>query len=146
VSASGRKHADELLALLVATGSTTEEAAGRAGVSSRTVRRRLEDPAFLADVARLRGQMTSQALGRLTDAMTAAADVLRDLLDADRESVRLGAARSVLELGAKLREGTELEQRLREVEARLEELAHEPAKSARPGVPAAGPATNGSPR
>ena len=53
--------------------------------------------------------MVSTALGRMADGMAEAADVLRGLLNAESESVRLGAARSLMELGAKLRESTGLE-------------------------------------
>jgi hypothetical protein len=44
--------------------------------------------------------------------MTSAADTLRGLLDAANSgTVRLGAARALLELGPKLRESVELEER-----------------------------------
>jgi hypothetical protein len=55
----------------------------------------------------------------MTDGMTDAADVLRQLLAAKSESVRLGAARSLLELGVKLRESVELEERLRALEEQI---------------------------
>jgi hypothetical protein len=42
--------------------------------------------------------------------------VLRKLLATDRESVRLGAARSQLELGVKLRKSVEWEHRLADLE------------------------------
>jgi hypothetical protein len=48
--------------------------------------------------------------------MTAAAATLRKLLKAEAETVRLGAARALLELGTKLRESAELEERLRALE------------------------------
>jgi hypothetical protein len=70
-------------------------------------------------VAELRGEMVQRSLGRMADGMSNAADVLRALLAADSESVRLGAARSLLELGVKLRESVELEERLRVLEASL---------------------------
>jgi HEAT repeat protein len=54
----------------------------------------------------------------MADGMAEAADVLRQLLAARSESVRLGAARALLELGVKLREGVELEERLRALEER----------------------------
>jgi hypothetical protein len=57
----------------------------------------------------------------MADGMAEAADVLRHLLGAESESVRLGAARSLLELGVKLRESVELERRMEEVERRLGE-------------------------
>src|SRR5262245_58634963 len=108
----GRRNADEALALAVATGQTLRDAAQTAGVGERTAARRWSDPAFRCRVAELRADLVRRSLGRLADAMTEAADVLRCLLQAQSESVRLGAARSLLELGVKLREGVELEERL----------------------------------
>jgi HEAT repeat protein len=66
--------------------------------------------------------MMQRSLGRMADGMTEAADVLRKLLAAESESVRLGAARSLLELGVRLRDSVELEERVRELER---QLAHE---------------------
>jgi hypothetical protein len=51
--------------------------------------------------------------------MARAAGTLAKLLDAEKESVRLGAARALLELGVKLRESVELEQRLAALEQRM---------------------------
>jgi hypothetical protein len=62
--------------------------------------------------------MVAEAVGRL-DGMVSAADTLRDLLSAKGEAARLGAARSILELGAKLRDSVEVEARLRALEEKL---------------------------
>jgi hypothetical protein len=115
----GRKKADAL-ALALAAGDSITEAAGKAAVSERTAYRRLADPAFCQRIQILRGEMIGRALGRMADAMTDAADVLRGLLRAEAESVRLGAARSLLDLGIKVREAVELEARLAALEARFE--------------------------
>jgi len=63
--------------------------------------------------------MLQRSLGRMADGMTEAAEVLRDLLNANSESVRLGACRAMLELGVKLRETIDHEERLRVLETRL---------------------------
>jgi HEAT repeat protein len=118
VAHRGRRNADEVLALAVASGRTLREAADAAGVGERTATRRWADSTFRRRVGELRGDMVSTALGRMADGMAEAADVLRRLLVAESESVRLGAARSLLELGVKLRESTELEARLVELERR----------------------------
>jgi hypothetical protein len=115
VAAGGRKN-DDLLATALAVGGTVEGAAHHAGVSERTAFRRLQDPAFRERIAGARRRMFEQAAARLTARSTSAADALGDLLGADSESVRLGAARSILELGAKLREAVELEARVAELE------------------------------
>jgi hypothetical protein len=57
----------------------------------------------------------------MADGMADAAAVLRKLLAAESESVRLGAARSILELGNKLREAVEWEERLAALEQHIEE-------------------------
>jgi hypothetical protein len=111
----------DALALALASGQTVTEAAVSADLSRRTATRRVADPAFRRRVAELRAGMVARALGKMADGMTAAADTLRALLDAEGESVRLGAARSILELGNKLRESVELEQRLADLEQRLAE-------------------------
>jgi hypothetical protein len=60
--------------------------------------------------------MVAQCLGRMADGMVEAADTLRKLLSASSESVRLGAARAVLELGMKVRDSVEVGERLDELE------------------------------
>ena len=117
----GRRNADEALALAVAAGQTLRNAAVAVGVSERTAARRWADPAFRRRVSQLRGEVVQRALARLADGMTEAADVLRQLLAAESEAVRLGAARSLLELGVKLREPVELEERLAALEAHISE-------------------------
>jgi hypothetical protein len=63
--------------------------------------------------------MISGALGRLADGMTEATDSLSALLKAEGESVRLGAARSLIELTVKLREHGELAQSVDELKRLL---------------------------
>jgi hypothetical protein len=119
MAGNGRRNADETLALGLAAGQTLTDAAGKAGVSERTARRRQDDPAFRARVVELRRTMLQQSLGRMADGMTEAADVLRGLLKASSESVRLGACRAMLELGVKLRDTIDHEERLESLEMRL---------------------------
>jgi hypothetical protein len=120
MAASGRKNADAALLASLAGGATVRKAAARAGVSERTAYRRLREEAFRRRVAQARGDMVSRAVGKLADASARAVDTLRGLLSASSETARLGAARSILELGARLREAGELEERLRHLEERLE--------------------------
>jgi hypothetical protein len=116
---NGRRKGDAALLLALAAGRTVRDAALAAGVGERTATRRVADPAFRRRVAELRAEMVGRALGRMADGMTEAADTLRLLLAARGESVRLGAARALLELGAKLRESVELEQRILALEDNL---------------------------
>jgi HEAT repeat protein len=113
----GRQNADDALALALASGQTLRDAAQTADVGERTAARRWADPTFRHRVVELRGEMVERSLGRLVDGMCAAADVLRQLLAAASEHVRLAAARSLLELGVKLRESVELEARLAALES-----------------------------
>ena len=119
---SGRLNADDLLASALASGSTIRDAAKTAEVSERTAHRRMSDPAFRAQVAMIRGRTVEAAMGRLTEAMCDASDTLRRLLEAESETVRLGAARSVLELGVKLRESVDFEARIAALEG---DISHE---------------------
>jgi hypothetical protein len=57
--------------------------------------------------------------------MSEAVQTLRRLLTAEAESVRLAAARAILEVGHRLRDAVEVEDRLREVEERLDAAARE---------------------
>src|SRR5437870_3553232 len=106
---NGRLKGDHALLLAMAEGRTVREAASVANVSERTATRRLADPDFHRRVVEARAEMMARALGKLADGMAEAADALRQLLGAKSESVRLGAARSILELGNKLRESAEIE-------------------------------------
>lgn len=128
----GRENADPALIAAIASGLTAEQAGERAGVSVRTVHRRLSGPAFRQEVADARAAMVDRAVGQMADAATAAASTLRTLLGAEAESVRLGAARSIIELGARLREEGDLAERLRRLEEVAERLgASGPAPVAR---------------
>ena len=115
---NGRAKRHDALALALAAGRTVRDACRKAGASERTAYRRLADPGFRCRVAELRAEMVGRALGCMADGMAAAAKTLRKLLKADADTVKLGAARSILELGNKLREAVELEQRLAALEAR----------------------------
>lgn len=113
----GRKGEALLLAALAA-GRDVREAAHHAGVSERTCYRRLTDPAFRRKVDETRQQMLDRAVGTLSYASVAAVQTMATLLKANSETVRLGAARAILEMGCKLREIEELAKRIE----RLEEL------------------------
>ena len=114
---------DTELVLALAYGLSPESAAEKAGLSRRTVYRRLEDPAFRARVTDLRADMVRRAAGMAAFAGPSAVKALTTLQEsAASEAVRLGAARATLELGCKLREAVERTDRLAALEARLESL------------------------
>jgi hypothetical protein len=132
---NGRRKGDAALLLVaLAAGETIRDAASLAGIGERTATRRIADPAFRRQITELRAEMVQRALGKLADAATDAARTLRGLLAAESESVQLGAARSILELGNKLREVVEMEQRIEELERRMiheTTATSEPADTAR---------------
>ncbi len=120
--AGRNKKADAGLVLALACGASAENAAQKAGVSVRTVYRRLAEPAFRAEVDGVRAEMVRRTAGMLTAAGVASLKTFTTLQEsAVSESVRLGAARAIIELGCKLRESVELTERLAALEARLEQ-------------------------
>jgi hypothetical protein len=75
-------------------------------------------PEFRAQLAELRVAALERAVGLLSMASVgAAAELLKLCTGARSEHVRLAAARGILELGQKLREAGELEERLQALEA-----------------------------
>jgi len=116
----GRRHADETLLLALACGATVEAAAAKAGVSESTAYRRLKIPAFQERLRDLRADMVQRTAAMLT---AAAGEAVKTLLALQRDAVppatRLGAARAVLEMGMKVRETAELEQRIAAIEEQL---------------------------
>ena len=116
MAGSGRKNGEPALIAALAGGATVQEAARAAGVSERTVYRRLEHDTFRRQLAEARAELMARAAGALARVSTAAAATLAGLLTAASESVRLGAARSILELAVKLRESEELERRIAALE------------------------------
>jgi hypothetical protein len=97
-----------------------QKAAQESGAGVRTIKTWTATlPAFTRRIAELRSEMTSRALGRLVDSMTSAAATLDYLCRKGKsEMVRLSAARAVLELGQKLRESVELEERIAALEGK----------------------------
>ena len=123
-----RKKGEDALLLVLACGATVENAARQCGLCERTVYRRLEDPAFSQRLKQLRADMVQRTAGSLT---AASGESVRTLLELQKPSappaVRLGAARSVLEIGIKMREAADLEERLSALEQRLD-VANAPQK------------------
>ncbi|VTR92512.1 Uncultured bacterium genome assembly Metasoil_fosmids_resub OS=uncultured bacterium PE=4 SV=1 [Gemmata massiliana] len=120
-AAKGQTGADDALATALAAGKTVAEAATTAGVSEATAYRRQRDEAFIARVRELRAGFVTAAAGRLASTMTTAADVLGDLLGSASENVRLRAADRLLEIGVKVVDLQELQQRVEDLERRLSE-------------------------
>ena len=109
---NGSAKGDLVLVTALAGGASVRQAAAKAGIGQRTAYRRWSDPDFRQRVTEVRAEMFEQAVGMLAGAACEGVETLRELLSSKSDSVRLGAARSILELGSRLREVVELEQRL----------------------------------
>ena len=57
MAGNGRKNADQALMLALACGATVESAARKASVSESTIYRRLKDPGFQRELAKLQSEM-----------------------------------------------------------------------------------------
>jgi len=110
------KKGDAVLIAMLASGSTITDAAKSAGVSERTARRRMGEQEFCCLVNEARAALVSEATGALAASMSDAASTLKELLKAQSDRTRLAAARSIIWLGIKAREASELEGRLLELE------------------------------
>ncbi len=123
MKAKGRvQAAEEALLMALACGSTVESAASKSGLSKRTIYRRLEDAEFRRQLQNYRTDMVYRATGMLTAASMEAVKTLLSLLGTgNAAAARLGAARSVLEMSLKLRQASELEERMTKIEERLQQ-------------------------
>ena len=108
---------DTLLLIALAAGETVADAAKKAKMSERTAFRHQQKPEFQRQLSQLRGQMQAQAIGMLARISSDAAETLEALMGDDNPpTVRLGAARAILDLGGRLREQGEVEARLTAIE------------------------------
>ncbi len=108
----------ELLAVAVASGSTVKAAAESCNCSERQGYRISAMPEFKSRVADIRSEMTSQAVGELSAAASEAVATIRELLASTNEpSVRLNAAKAILNALGPLSELGELRERLSVLEA-----------------------------
>jgi hypothetical protein len=67
---------DQVLVAALAGGATYDRAGAAAGLSERTVRRRMADPAFRARVREASSELASAVAARLTASSVTAADRL----------------------------------------------------------------------
>jgi hypothetical protein len=108
-----------LAALLAAP--TLAEAAARAGVGERTLRRWLRDAAFRAELHRAQDEAMAQATRQSLAAMTEALQTLQAIMHdpTAQPSARVSAAKSILEHAARLYEATTLAERLAALEQKV---------------------------
>jgi hypothetical protein len=116
----GPKNTDELLIQALACGAQVEQAAAKAGVSPRTVYRRMKDPGFKQRIRDLQAETMERTGSMLLAASLQSVKTLLALQDASNPpGVRLGAARAVLDISIRYREYTEFQERLIAVEQQL---------------------------
>lgn len=140
---SGR---DRQMAALVAAGRTYAEVGTAVGCSARTVERAMSRPDVRELVSVIRAEVVERSVGRLADAMTDAATVLRAMATgAKQEQVRVSAARAVLEFALRGWETAVLAAKVRELESVVKGItdaadARTGRKAARYGPPDGPPA------
>lgn len=119
--ATRRKKAEDQILRALACGATVESAARTSGISERTIYRRLKDTSFRQRLHEMLADMVTRTSGMLTAASLESVKTLVDLQQSSNPpAVRLGAARAVLELAAKVREAAEVLQRLAALEQQLQ--------------------------
>jgi hypothetical protein len=121
----GKPRDRDPVAFLLACGQTVKSAAAAVGITERAVHYWLhDDPTFPARVRELRAELYAAAVGKLAVLSGEAADTLGALLKSETETVKLQAAKSILELGGKLREGADLAAEIEELRRQLDGGGH----------------------
>lgn len=108
-------------ALLLARGTTTDKTGETVGVSGRTVRRWLEDPGFRTDVEAARSALLEEAVRALAGAARDAVTALHSALTDESSSIRVQAAKALLNSLPALTEHFDLERRIDAIEQALAE-------------------------
>jgi hypothetical protein len=107
---------DEFIRALL-TNPSLEDAARAVGISRTTAWRWLKNPAVIAQLHEARREAWGRALAMLQEAGPEAVQALREVLRAaESESSKVSAAKAVLELGVKVVELTDLQQRIETLE------------------------------
>ena len=125
---------NERIALLASHGQRHSAIAATVGVSIRSVRRVLADPAVRLRVQELRAATFDAAAGQLAERLDDAIQVLVQLMtdSQTQDAVRLGAAVRILEYAAKMSDRVDLEARVTAIEASLSHASNLPLKGLYP--------------
>lgn len=108
------------MVLALAAGKGVQEAAEAAGVSRRTVSRRLADPVFQASLAEARRAVLVESLNLLTSLSARAVQRLGELLKSKDERVCISAARSILLARSRMQADHEFSERIAALERLVE--------------------------
>jgi hypothetical protein len=120
---AARRRGDEVILAALAAGHSLGEAAKIAGLSRKTVQRRMADPLFRGELEEVKLQIVQQTAASLSDAATSAVHTLKLLLTSQDEWVQLRSATAILDVSIKYREALDLTERVAGLEERLRELA-----------------------
>ena len=101
------------------TGATVKQAAEAAGISEKTVRRWLDEPAFAAEIAEARRTITNNIMAAVKSKAVQATDVLGEIMSNQKASpyARVQAAKTVLDTAFKAIETAEIIDRIEKLEA-----------------------------
>jgi hypothetical protein len=117
---------DEILIAALAEGRYTHAVAGAlAGVSAKTVQRRLTNPGFARAVGERRRERVNEVVGQLVGASQRAVQVLVEVLEGGDPADQLRAARMVLEYSRRYHREQVVEDELALRVRVLEDLAAE---------------------
>jgi hypothetical protein len=99
MAGNGRHGQDAALVSALTAGYTVQAAAAKARVSERTARRRMQDDAFVAQLAQARSELIDRTIAQLTTAQTIAVTALVEVAHrGESEPARVNAAAKILEL------------------------------------------------
>ncbi len=116
-----RESKDDIFLNALLCGASVEAAGRKASMSRRTAYRRYRDAKFRKRFQEARAELAKRTTSLLSAGSLEATKALMELISpASPPATRLGAARAIIELGAKLREAGEIEERLAALEDRLE--------------------------
>lgn len=116
---SRREAQDEVLVAALASGRSYSDAGQLAGVSDRTVARRMSDVSFARRVAERRGEQVVATAGRISSLAGEAVDAIRGCLSDSSANTRLAAARLLLDWSLKFRRGEDLTLAVAEIRQHL---------------------------
>lgn len=120
MNGTGQNLTKQLKAIpLILEAKSITEGVKKAGISKTTFYDWLKSPEFKAEFVRQRQELVDLALHELKTSASEAVSVLRGLLKADAESVRLRTAQAILENVLKSIELENIEQRIEDLERSL---------------------------
>jgi len=118
---NSRKQRDRDFLMALACGATVEIAALKARISERTAYRRLKDPTFRQQLTDKKLEIVQRTATMLNAVSLESVKTLAELQNGSNPpAVRLGATRAAIHLAMKLREATELAERVVAIEERLQ--------------------------